>query len=143
MSGLALSPRDLARVAARFKLLAEPARLQVLQCLRAGPQHVSALMEATGLRQANLSKHLQTLHVHGIVDRTRAGRFIHYAIADPAVLALCDLMCRQVVDLPAVRPRPKARAPRTGTAGRPPRAAAPARRTLTPPPLARQSRDGK
>lgn len=110
MNARPLSPRDLGRVAARFGVLAEPARLQVLQCLRTGPQHVSALMEATGLRQANLSKHLQTLHAHGIVGRTRAGRFIHYAVADRDVLALCDLMCRQVVDLPpAVRAGRRAR----------------------------------
>ena len=118
MSTRPLSPHDLGRVAARFKVLAEPARLQVLQCLRAGPQHVSALMDATGLRQANLSKHLQTLHTHGLVGRSRTGRFIHYVIADPAVLALCDLMCRQVVDRPVSRPRPQARASRSATAGR-------------------------
>ncbi len=113
MSARPLSVPDLERVAARFKVLAEPARLQVLQSLRAGPQHVSALMEATGLRQANLSKHLRTLHAHGLVGRARTGRFIHYTIADPAVLALCDLMCRQVVA------RAASRRPRNSTAGRP------------------------
>jgi DNA-binding transcriptional ArsR family regulator len=112
MTARPLSPHDLARVAARFKVLAEPARLQVLQCLRTGPTHVSALIEATGLRQANLSKHLRTLHAHGLVGRSRTGRFIHYAIADPAVLALCDLMCRQVVDRQLGRRRPPAPAAR-------------------------------
>ena len=107
-----LSADNLERVAARFKVLAEPARLLVLHCLRSGPTHVSALMDATGLRQANLSKHLQTLHVHGLVERTRTGRFIHYTIADPAVLALCDLMCHQVVNLPAGRSRPPVRTAR-------------------------------
>lgn len=112
MSSRPLSSRDLRRVAARFKVLAEPARLQVLQCLRPGVQHVGALMDATGLRQANLSKHLQTLYRHGLVDRTRTGRFIHYAIADPAVFALCDLMCRQMARHPAPGRRASARAGR-------------------------------
>jgi len=104
VSATPLSARELGRVALRFKVLAEPARLTVLQCLRQGPQHVSALMEATGLRQANLSKHLQLLHAHGLVGRVRSGRFIHYAIADPSVLALCDLMCRHLADdAPAAR----------------------------------------
>lgn len=106
MSATLLSARDLRRVAARFKVLAEPARLRVLQCLQHGPQHVSALMDATGLRQANLSKHLRTLHTHGLVGRARTGRFIHYAIADPAVLALCDLMCRQMAATPALSRTP-------------------------------------
>ena len=117
MTARPLSPRDLGRVAARFGVLAEPARLQVLQCLRTGPQHVSALMEATGLRQANLSKHLQTLYVHGVVGRSRSGRFIHYTIADPAVLALCDLMCRQVAGIQTGRASRPAR-PSTTAAGR-------------------------
>lgn len=112
MSGTPLSERDLARVAARFRVLAEPARLAVLQCLQAGPQHVSALIDATGLRQANLSKHLRTLHDHGIVDRVRQGRFVHYRVADPVVMALCDLVCRELVGErgagPARRRRPVA-----------------------------------
>lgn len=123
MSRTPLSSRDLRRVAARFKVLAEPARLQVLQCLRPGAQHVGALMDTTGLRQANLSKHLQTLYVHGLVDRTRTGRFIHYAIADPAVFALCDLMCRQMAARSAPGRRPAARAERAP--GSPRRAAGP------------------
>ncbi|MBP7778188.1 MAG: winged helix-turn-helix transcriptional regulator [Acidobacteria bacterium] len=119
MSATPLSARDLSRVAARFKALAEPARLRVLQCLQNGPQHVSQIMEATGLRQANLSKHLQTLHGHGLVSRTRAGRYVHYAIADPAVMAICDLMCRQMATAPVRRrERPQRRvAPVVPTGG--------------------------
>lgn len=123
MSGAPLSPRDLARVAARFKLLAEPARLAVLQHLQRGPQHVGALIDATGLRQANLSKHLQTLHAHGVVARVRQGRFIHYAIADPVVMALCDLVCRHLDDERHVRPRRRP-ATRRRAVGSPPPARA-------------------
>ena len=91
----AMSPAQFASVAARFKVLAEPARLRILDALRHGPRHVGALVEATRLQQANLSRHLQQLHVHGFVDRARTGTFVHYAIADPQVFALCDLMCGQ------------------------------------------------
>ena len=61
-----------------------------------GPLHVSALMEATGLNQANLSRHLRVLHAEGLVSRRREGLFVHYAIADDSVLGLCDLMCGAV-----------------------------------------------
>lgn len=103
-------PDDLAAVADRFKVLAEVARLRVLDALRAGPQHVTALMAATGLQQANLSRHLQHLYRHGFVERTRQGTFVHYAIADPQVFALCDLMCGQLAR--ARRPRRHAGATR-------------------------------
>lgn len=91
-----MTPELLEDVAARFKVLAEPARLQVLDALADGPRHVSALMEATGLNQANLSKHLQMLHAHGFVSRRRAGLFVYYELADDSVFTLCDLACGAV-----------------------------------------------
>ena len=96
MSARRMTPAMLDAVAARFKVLAEPARLQILSVLMRGPSHVTALMEATGLNQANLSKHLQLLHAQGVVSRRREGLFVHYALADDSVRALCDLTCRAV-----------------------------------------------
>lgn len=115
-----LPARDLARVAARFKLLAEPARLAVLQHLQTGPRHVGALVEATGLRQANLSKHLHTLHAHGLVARVRQGRFVLYAIADPVVMALCELVCRHLDTTRPAAARRRPTASRRVTAAHPP-----------------------
>lgn len=92
-----LSPGQLRDVASRFRVLAVPARLQVLQALRGGPCHVGALVDATGLRQANLSKHLAVLRAHALVAPVRRGRFVEYGIADPRVLALCDAVCGHVV----------------------------------------------
>jgi DNA-binding transcriptional ArsR family regulator len=91
-----LAPELLPEVAGRFKVLAEAARLSVLNALRDGPLNVSALREATGLNQANLSKHLQLLHAHGFVSRRREGLFVYYALADQSVFALCDILCGQL-----------------------------------------------
>jgi DNA-binding transcriptional ArsR family regulator len=54
---------------------------------------VNELVEATGLGQANVSKHLQLLHTHGFVSRRKEGLFVYYAIADKSVFKLCDIMC--------------------------------------------------
>lgn len=94
--GRRMTPVRLTAVAARFKVLSEPARLQVLDALRGGPLHVSALIEATGLNQANLSRHLGVLHAEGLVSRRRDGLFVFYAIADQSVVELCDLVCGAV-----------------------------------------------
>lgn len=83
-------------VAERFKVLAEPARLTVLNELRVGPRSVSELIDATGLNQANLSKHLQLLYAHGFVSRQRQGLFTIYRLADRRVFELCDMMCGQL-----------------------------------------------
>ncbi|HEX6990561.1 MAG TPA: ArsR family transcriptional regulator, partial [Gemmatimonadales bacterium] len=53
----------LSRVAERFRLLGEPARLRILNVLRENRElTVTQLVELTALGQANLSKHLQLLH---------------------------------------------------------------------------------
>jgi DNA-binding transcriptional ArsR family regulator len=91
-----LGPETLEAVALRFKILAEPARLQILNELRTKPLNVTELIDATGLNQANLSKHLQLLHIHGFVKRQRDGLFVMYALADMTVFALCEIMCAQL-----------------------------------------------
>jgi len=93
MSRKELSPELLAGIADRFKALAEPTRLQLLQCLRAGDATVSDLVERTGLTQANVSKHLQLLLGLGFVARRKEGLYAIYTLADQDVFRLCDLMC--------------------------------------------------
>lgn len=83
-------------VADRFKVLAEPARLSILDALRGGERTVSELVEKTGLLQANVSKHLRLLHAHGFVKRRRNSQFVHYSAADRAVFRLCDAMCDHI-----------------------------------------------
>jgi len=96
MGKLALTPEVLALVADRFKALAEPARLHILQCLRGGELSVGELVEETGFGQANVSKHLQQLHTFGFVRRRKEGLFVYYAISDRSVFQLCDVMCSQL-----------------------------------------------
>ncbi len=88
-----LTPELLQRVAERFKALAEPNRLLLLQSLKAGGATVGELVERTGLTQANVSKHLQLLLGLGFVERAKEGLFTRYSLADKDVFRLCDLMC--------------------------------------------------
>jgi DNA-binding transcriptional ArsR family regulator len=83
-------------VAGRFRALAEPARLTILHALSSGELTVTELVEAPGLGQGNLSKHLQQLHAGGFVSRRRDGLFVYYALADKDVLALCEIMCSRI-----------------------------------------------
>jgi len=88
-----LSSAALELVANRFRVLGAASRLQLLQALRAGEQSVSDLIAATGLSQANASRHLQTLTAAGILARRRDGLKIIYSIADPDILSLCEHVC--------------------------------------------------
>lgn len=96
MAERTLSPEAMELVAERFRALAEPARLQILQALRDGERSVSGLVEATGLSQANASKHLQLLFGLGFLDRRREGQFTYYRLADQDVFRLCDIMCGRI-----------------------------------------------
>lgn len=93
MSRLALTPEVLVLVAERFKALAEPVRLQILNSLRGGEMTVTQLVDETALGQANVSKHLQLLHTLGFVGRRKDGLFVYYVLADRSVFHLCDIMC--------------------------------------------------
>ena len=96
MSRYPLTPDLMEMVAERFKALAEPARLQLLNCLQGGELTVNELVEETGLGQANVSKHLQLLHSLGFVARRKEGLFVYYALADASVFKLCDIMCGRI-----------------------------------------------
>jgi DNA-binding transcriptional ArsR family regulator len=93
MAGKQLTPEQLRHIAERFKALAEPSRLEILHALKGGERNVSELLAATGLGQANVSKHLQMLHGAGFVKRRKDGVSSYYRLADADVFRLCELMC--------------------------------------------------
>jgi DNA-binding transcriptional ArsR family regulator len=83
-------------VARRFAVLAEPMRLRLIQALFDGEKPVNALVELTGGTQANVSRHLQTLaHAH-LLSRRKEGLQVFYAIADPTLVKLCELVCGSI-----------------------------------------------
>ncbi len=92
------SPEFLVPVADYFKLLSETSRLQILSCLRAGAMNVSEIGEATGLGQANLSKHLKMLTEADILSRQPQGVSVYYEIKDPMIFELCELVCDRLYE---------------------------------------------
>lgn len=96
MSHRTMPPALLAEVAERFKALGEPVRLALLQALRRREMSVGELVAATGLGQANVSKHLHQLLDCGYVARRKEGTFVYYSIASDDVFTLCDVMCSRI-----------------------------------------------
>ncbi len=91
-----LSRPALEIVAARFRALSDPSRLQILQLLFRGERSVQELCELSEMNQANVSKHLSVLSEQGIVQKRRQGTFVYYSIADTSIYELCDLVCGAV-----------------------------------------------
>jgi ArsR family transcriptional regulator len=88
-----MSDQALELVAARFRVLGEPSRLKLIQALETGERNVSELVAATGLTQANASRHLQTLTEAGVLGRRKEGLNVIYFIADPGIFTLCQHVC--------------------------------------------------
>ncbi len=86
------------QVAGYFSLLSEPTRLKILHCLCRGACSVNELAEATGLTQANTSRHLNLLYRAGVVDRDRDGAQVFYRIVDPNLVGMCQPVCRAIAD---------------------------------------------
>ncbi len=80
-------------IATRFKVLAEPMRLRILNALRDGEKSVTELVNEMEAGQANVSKHLGLLHRHRMVERRKDGLNVYYRIADPSIMELCELVC--------------------------------------------------
>jgi len=93
-----LTPDGLALVAGRFRLLAEPLRLQILNRLQEGETSVSQLAEDIGTSQPNVSKHLRLLIEGGLVARRQERTSVFVRVADPSVFELCRVVCGGIED---------------------------------------------
>jgi DNA-binding transcriptional ArsR family regulator len=89
-----LTPEAAELIARRFRALADPTRLRILDTLRDRDEaSVSELTEVLGTSQQNASKHLAALHAEGYVARRKERTSSFYRISDPAVLELCEQVC--------------------------------------------------
>jgi ArsR family transcriptional regulator len=95
-----LVPRGLIeRTAQRLKILGDPVRLELLNLLRIhGELSVQSLVDASGQRQANVSKHLGILMREGFVERRKEGVNAYYSLADPSIPGICVLVTNQLPD---------------------------------------------
>jgi DNA-binding transcriptional ArsR family regulator len=88
-----LSDAQIDQAARLFATLSEPSRLRLLQVLLRGQMTVTELVDATGMKQGNVSKQLGILYDAQVVARSRDGNFVRYTIADDTITQLCTLVC--------------------------------------------------
>jgi ArsR family transcriptional regulator len=83
-----------AQFASVAKTLGHAHRLELLEQVAQGERSVEILAQRTGLSVANASQHLQHLRRAGLVAAERNGKFVHYRLADDAVLDLVAALHR-------------------------------------------------
>lgn len=88
-----LSDEMVARIAERFRGLADTTRIRILVRLQGGECNVTTLASELGVAQASISKHLAVLRQLGFILVRREGVQAFCSIRDPALPQLCQLMC--------------------------------------------------
>jgi ArsR family transcriptional regulator len=69
---------------AAFKGFADPTRIRILNVMAAGELCVCDVVDVLGLPQPTVSRHLAYLRRMRLVEFTRARKFAHYRLAEPA-----------------------------------------------------------
>jgi ArsR family transcriptional regulator len=74
-----------------FKTLGHPARLAILDHLRAGEKSVNELQALLEADQSTISQQLARLRAGNLVDTRREGTTVYYSVRDPMVFQLMDV----------------------------------------------------
>jgi DNA-binding transcriptional ArsR family regulator len=85
-------PERADQIAELLKALAHPLRLRIVAILCQGEQHVSALAELLGSKQAIVSQQLRILRMRRLVDVARRDGFAHYRLAEPHLREMVSCM---------------------------------------------------
>jgi DNA-binding transcriptional ArsR family regulator len=95
-----LAQADAERLADLLRLLADPVRLRILFSLLAAEELcVGDLALAVGVTDDQSSYALKLLRAEGVVESRRAGRVIHYRLADGFPQQLLDHCLRQLLTI--------------------------------------------
>ena len=81
-------PARAGQLAEMLKAVAHPVRLRIIAILCEGSQHVSALAETLGLKQAIVSQQLRILRMRGLVVVERASGYARYSLGEPRLRQL-------------------------------------------------------
>jgi ArsR family transcriptional regulator, arsenate/arsenite/antimonite-responsive transcriptional repressor len=90
-----LTSAEAAELAVIFRVLGEPARLQILSLIAVQPnQEVRAceLVETLSISQPTLSHHLKVLYEAGLLKKERRGTWIYYRIVRDRLAMLRNVL---------------------------------------------------
>jgi DNA-binding HxlR family transcriptional regulator len=85
------------KVARYFSLLSDSSRLKVIHAICNQERSVSDVMNATGLTQSAVSRHLSNLHLSSVASRRKVGAQALYVITDRTLTDICRTACVSLV----------------------------------------------
>lgn len=94
-ASIAVSEAQIEKAAELFRVMSAPMRLRIISCLCQGEKNVGELLNDIETTQPNMSQHLNTLYLAGIVDKRREGVQIYYRIVNKHIVNICRAVCHQ------------------------------------------------
>ena len=79
-----------------FRVMSAPMRLKIISSLCNGEKNVSELLGQIDTTQPNMSQHLNTLYLAGVLGKRRDGVQIYYRIVNDRVVTLCRAVMTQI-----------------------------------------------
>lgn len=79
-----------------FRVMSAPMRLKIINSLCDGEKNVSYLLTKVDTTQPNMSQHLNTLYLAGILGKRREGVQIFYRIVDQRIVSICEAVCHEI-----------------------------------------------
>jgi ArsR family transcriptional regulator len=80
-----------------FRVLGHPVRVRILELLRDGDRTVSELRESIDIDSSSASQHLAALRRLGLVEATREGTSVRYAVRDAQIFELLEVARRLIL----------------------------------------------
>ncbi|MBX5328829.1 MAG: metalloregulator ArsR/SmtB family transcription factor [Candidatus Bathyarchaeota archaeon] len=81
-----------------FNALADPIRIEILECLRSGEKCVCEIIPHVKIAQPLVSRHLAILKNCGLVKHRKDGNRRFYSVTDPEVFRIIDAVDVDLVD---------------------------------------------
>jgi ArsR family transcriptional regulator, arsenate/arsenite/antimonite-responsive transcriptional repressor len=101
-----LNQEEAEQLASVFRVLGEPARLQVLSLIAAQPAGEACVCELTeplGLSQPTVSHHLKVMYEAGLLQKERRGTWIYYRLV-PRRFEILQRVLAPPINTPAGTP---------------------------------------
>jgi DNA-binding transcriptional ArsR family regulator len=80
-----------------FRVLGHPVRVRMLELLRDGEKTVGELRELIDIDSSSASQHLAALRRLGLVEATKEGTSVRYAVRDPLIFDLLEVARRIIL----------------------------------------------
>lgn len=97
------------RIVDQLKALADPTRLQVFSLVSKGELCVCEIAEQLHVTQSSVSQHLSRLRLAGLVEESREGKWVFYAVRKEAYDELLKELASIVPSVPGEAFRPQRR----------------------------------